>query len=79
MLRKELRERFQAELTPAEKAFFLKTAREGIFEKGHLRLLLVEGTRDIEGAVKLYREKLESGRLSAPDREGGRFLESFRE
>ncbi len=109
MLRKELRERFQAELTFSEKAFFLEKAREGIFEKGYragedlfhycwfltlgerlrairpgrgegrLRLLLVEGARDVEDAAKLYRERLEKARLRAPDIQGRIFLEDLKE
>jgi hypothetical protein len=35
MLRKELKELFMQELTPSEKLFFLKTAREGISQKGY--------------------------------------------
>ncbi len=107
MIRKDLRERFQSELTAGEKAFFLRKAREAIYEKGyragedlfhycwfltmkerlrtirpdrrdgHLRMLLVEGTRDIEDAIKLYAERLESGKLPTPDSEGGRFLEDI--
>lgn len=108
MLGKELRERFQSELAPSEKAFFLRKAREAIAEKGyragpdlfhycwfltlkerlrrirphrdngHLRLLLIEGVRDVEEAVRLYRERLEAGRLKVPDAEGERFLQNLK-
>jgi hypothetical protein len=107
LIRKDLRERFQGELTAAEKAFFLRKAREAIYEKGyragedlfhycwfltmkerlrtirpdrrdgHLRMLLVEGAREVEDAVKLYAGRLESSRLPSPDRRGGRFIEDL--
>ncbi len=34
-LRKELKERFIRDLTPAEKALFLRKAKEAIFRKGY--------------------------------------------
>lgn len=107
MIRKDLRERFQAELTAAEKAFFLRKAREAIFERGYragedlfhycwfltmkerlrtirpergdgaLRVLLVEGAREVEDAIKLYADRLEATKLPSPDGRGGRFLEDL--
>ncbi len=106
-LRKELKEMFIRDLTPAEKALFLKKAKEAIFQKGyratedlfhycyfltlkerlrgirpdrgegHLRLLLVEGTRDMDGAIRLYRERLEADKLHTPDTEGSKFIGYF--
>lgn len=35
MIRKEFKERFILELTPSEKLFFLKSAREAIAQKGY--------------------------------------------
>ncbi|KPK02791.1 MAG: hypothetical protein AMK71_01085 [Nitrospira bacterium SG8_35_4] len=107
MIRRELREKFQKELTAAEKAFFLKTAREAVSAKryrpsedlfhycyfmtmkqrmkavsasrgdGMLRILLVEGTKDIDDALKIYIDRLEETRGPAPDPAGGRFIEYF--
>jgi hypothetical protein len=45
--------------------------------EGYLRLLLIEGTKDIEDAIKLYRQRLEEKKLSIPDPEGHRFIEYF--
>jgi len=108
-LRKELKERFLAELTPVEKAFFLRTAGFAIYEsgyratedlfhycwfltlrerlremcpdpeQGYLRFVLVEGTRQIDDAVKLYRERLESSRQFVPDMGGSAFLDYLSE
>jgi hypothetical protein len=107
LIRKDLRERFQGELTASEKAFFLRKAREAIYGKGyragedlfhycwfltmkerlrairpdrrdgHLRMLLVEGTCEVEDAIKLYSGRLEKGRLPEPDSRGGRFIEDL--
>jgi hypothetical protein len=95
LLRKELKERFIEGLTPAEKAFFLKQAREAVLRgyrasddlfhycyfltlkerlrtitpergEGRLRFMLVEGMRDAEEAIKLYRERLEANRSAGP-------------
>lgn len=108
-LRKELKEKFIQELTPSEKFFFLKKAREAITLKGYLasedlfyfcyfltlkerirglspqsgegylRLLFVEGTKDIEETIKLYEEKLEKKKLLKPDPRGSKFIEYFSE
>lgn len=105
MLRQELRVKFIEELSPPEKAFFLKTAREAIALKGYrpsedlfhycyfltlrerlkgiipgreeggLRFLVVEGMRDVEDAVRLYRERLESTGSSPPEENGAGFIE----
>ena len=107
MIRRELKEKFQKELTAGEKAFFLKTARVAVSVKkyhpsedlfhycyfmtmkermktisparsdGMLRILLVEGTKEIDDALKIYVERLEESKGSAPDPEGGRFIEYF--
>jgi hypothetical protein len=108
-IRRELRERFQSELTPAEKAFFLREAGDAIYERGYragedlfnfcwfltlrerlrgmrpepgqgyLRYVLVEGSRQIEDAVKLYRERLESTKKIVPDLRGSEFLDALSE
>lgn len=107
MIRRELKERFLHELTPAEKAFFLKTARAAINLKryrpsedlfhycyfmtmkermrtirpsrsdGMLRILLVEGTKEIEDALAIYTERLEKAKCPEPDPSGERFIEYF--
>jgi hypothetical protein len=46
-------------------------------EDGVLRYLLVEGSRDLDDAVRLYEERLEKDRLPVPDQDGKRFLESL--
>lgn len=109
MLRKELKERFQSELTPGEKAFFLKEAGDAIYERGYragedlfhycwfltlrerlrgmrpersdgyLRFVLVEGMRQTEEAIRLYRARLESTRKTVPDSDGSGFLDYFSE
>lgn len=106
-LREELKEKFIKDLTPSEKLFFLKKARETITLKGYpacedlfhycyfltlkerfrsisiqggegyMRYLLVEGTKDVEEAIKLYEEKLEKMKLPKPDTEGYKFIEYF--
>jgi hypothetical protein len=108
-LRKELKEKFIRDMTPSEKLFFLKKAREAITLKGYpacedlfsycyfltlkerfrsistqggegyLRFLVVEGTKDVEDAIKLYEERLEKKKLSTPDSKGYKFLEYFSE
>jgi len=108
-LRKELKEKFIQELTPSEKLFFLKKAREAITLKGYLagedlfyfcyfltlkerirstrpqsgegylRLLFVEGTKDIEETIKLYEERLEKNKLPNPDPMSSKFIEYFSE
>jgi hypothetical protein len=109
VLRKELKERFQSELSSGEKAFFLREAGDAIYERGYragedlfhycwfltlrerlrgmrpdpsegyLRFVLVEGTRQTEEAIKLYRGRLESTRQTVPDSEGSGFLDYFSE
>ncbi len=108
-LRKELRERFIQELTPLEKIFFLKKAREAITQRGYpagedlfyfcyfltlrerirgispqrgegfLRLLSVEGAKDIEETVKLYEERLEKEKPPEYDPMSSKFIEYFSE
>jgi hypothetical protein len=108
-IRRELRERFQSELTPAEKAFFLREAGDAIYERGYragedlfnycwfltlrerlrgmrpepgqgyLRYVLVEGTRQIDDAIKLYRDRLEARKKIVPDSKGSAFLDALAE
>ncbi len=47
--------------------------------EGYTRFLLVEGTRDIDDAVKLYEKRLEKNKRSKPDPTGCRYLEYFSE
>jgi hypothetical protein len=47
--------------------------------EGYTRFLLVEGTREIDDAVKLYKKRLEKNKRSKPDLTGGRYLEYFSE
>lgn len=47
--------------------------------EGYMRFLLVEGTKDVEKATKLYEEKLEKRKLPIPDIKGYKFLEYFSE
>ncbi len=109
LIRTELKEQFLSELTPSEKMFFLRKAREAIIlhrypvcedlfhycyfltirerfrgigpgrDEGHLRFLLVEGVKETEEAIKLYRERLERNRLPIPDSRGERFIEFLSE
>ena len=44
---------------------------------GMLRILLVEGTKDIDDALKIYIDRLEETKGPAPDSSGGRFIEFF--
>ena len=44
---------------------------------GMLRVLLVEGTKDIDDALKISMGRLEHGRGPAPDPAGERFIEYF--
>lgn len=44
---------------------------------GYLRFLLVEGTKDIEEAIRLYEERLEKKKQPVPDEEDYKFLEYF--
>ncbi|MEW6162528.1 MAG: hypothetical protein AB1606_04350 [Nitrospirota bacterium] len=45
--------------------------------EGYLRFLLVEGTKDVEEAIKLYEERLEKKKLPIPDTEGYKLIEYF--
>ena len=47
--------------------------------EGYTRFLLVEGTRDIDEAIKLYEKRLGKTKLSRPDPIGRRYLEYFSE
>jgi len=47
--------------------------------EGYLRFLLVEGTKDVEVAIKLYEERLEKKKLLKPDTKGYKFIEYFSE
>jgi hypothetical protein len=47
--------------------------------EGYARFLLVEGTRDIKDAVKLYEKRLEKNKQSKSDPTGRRYLEYFSE
>lgn len=108
-IREEHKEKFIRELTPSERVFFLKTAREAIESRryrpsedlfhycyfmtmkerletitpgradGLERSLLVEGTRDIDDALKIYTDRLEESKSPTPDPSGRKFLEYFSE
>lgn len=43
--------------------------------EGYMRILLVEGKKEMEDTIKMYAEKLEKKRLRSPDPDGQRFLE----
>jgi hypothetical protein len=45
--------------------------------EGYLRFLFVEGTKDVEEAIKLYEERLEKKKLLKPDIKGHKFIEYF--
>jgi hypothetical protein len=45
--------------------------------EGYMRFLLVEGTKDLEEAIKMYEDILEKNKLSAPDPAGYKFIEHF--
>ena len=107
-LRKELKEKFLRDLSPSEKLFFLKKAKEAVLkgyrasedlfffcyyltlrerfrnitaerDEGMLRLLLVEGTKEVEEAVRLYEARLEKDKSISPDTIGLKFIEYFSE
>jgi hypothetical protein len=44
---------------------------------GHLRVLLVEGKKDMDDAIRMYAERLEAGKSPEPDRSGELFIEYF--
>ena len=48
-------------------------------DEGVLRFLLVEGKKEVEGALQLYKGRLEETRLPLPDEKGIEFLEYFSE
>lgn len=48
-------------------------------DEGMLRLLLVEGKKEVEEAIRLYEARLEEKKLPLPDEEGHKFLEYFSE
>ncbi len=45
--------------------------------EGYLRFLVVEGTKDVEDAIKLYEERLEKKKQSVPETKEYKFLEYF--
>jgi hypothetical protein len=47
--------------------------------EGYLRFLFVEGTKDVEEAIKLYEERLEKMKKPVPDIKEYKFLEYFSE
>ncbi len=47
--------------------------------EGFVRVLLLEGTREIEETIKMYEERLEKRKTISPDPEGLRFIEYFSE
>ncbi len=47
--------------------------------EGYMRFLLVEGTKDLEEAIRMYEDILEKNKLSTPDPEGYKFIEHFSE
>jgi hypothetical protein len=104
-MKEVLKEKFLRELTPAERIFFLRKAKEAIAQKGYpagedlfhycyfltlrermrgigtaqgegyVRVLLVEGTREIEEMISMYRDRLEKSKTASPDPEALRFIE----
>ena len=47
--------------------------------EGYMRFLLIEGTKDVEEALKLYEERLEKKKLLLPVIQEYKFLEYFLE
>jgi len=45
--------------------------------EGLLRFLLVEGTKDVDEAIKLYEARLEETKIPLPDENGYKFIEYF--
>ncbi len=45
--------------------------------EGYMRFLLVEGTRDLEDAVRLYESRLEKSKTTKPDPVGRKYLDYF--
>lgn len=107
MLRKELKERFLGELTPAERLFFLNDAREALTAKGYragedlfwycfyrtirgrlrktashggegyMRILLAQGNKEIEDAIRMYETRLEKGKGASSFPSAEKFIEYF--
>jgi hypothetical protein len=48
-------------------------------DEGYLRLLLVEGTKDIQETLKMFEERLEKTKSPSPDAKGIEFIEYFSE
>jgi len=86
---KRAKEAIQVKGYPADEDLFhycyYLTARERFRkitpgrDEGMLRLLLVEGKKDVEEAINLYGSRLEKKKLPAPDVIGSRFIEYFSE
>lgn len=104
-----LKEKFLSELTPLERIFFLRKAKEAINQRGYpagedlfyycyfltlrermrnievvrgegyVRVLLVEGAKEIEETIKMYEERLEKRKKISPDPEAQSFIEYFSE
>jgi len=108
-MKEVLKEKFLSELTPPERIFFLRKAKEAVGQKGYpagedlfyycyfltlrermrgietargdgyVRVLLVEGTKEIEETLKTYEERLEKRKTISPDPEALRFIEYLSE
>jgi hypothetical protein len=107
-MREVLKEKFLSELTPSERIFFLRKAKEAIGRgypageelfyycyfltlrermrsigtgrgEGYVRVLLAEGTREIEETIGIYEERLEKEKRVSPDPAGLRFMEYLAE
>jgi len=62
-------------LTLRERMRGIGTARG----EGYVRVLLVEGTKEIEETLKMYEERLEKRKTVSPDPEALRFIEYLSE
>ena len=108
-MKEALKEKFLRELTPAERVFFLKKAKEAVGQKGYpagedlfyycffltlkermrdignapgegyVRVLLVEGTKEIEETIKNYEARLKKRKKADPDPEALLFIEYLSE
>ncbi len=108
-MKEVLKEKFLKELTPPERVFFLRKAKEAVGQKGYpagedlfyycyfltlrermrgigtsqgegyVRVLLVEGTKEIEETIKTYEKRLEKRKILPPDPEALLFIEYFSE
>ena len=47
--------------------------------EGYVKVLLVEGTKEIEETIKLYEERLEKRKTISPDPEALRFIQYLSE